>query len=386
MTTSPERPSLWSPRRWRRGRDTTVYASIFLVFTLFTVVDGWARGLVAGVGATLVVLVFCVWYMAGYLAAETPPVPWAAKIRPWPWMLGLIALVAIGLLFTDAALTLLTYVAAGGGALLRGRRSVAVIVGSGAVYVVIALLFGVPLGWAIGVGLWIAFIGFTVWGSLRLAKSEEALVAAREEKAALAVDLERERLARDLHDILGHSLTVVTVKAQLAGRLVDADPERAKSEIAEVERLARDALVDVRSTVRDYRRVSLSAELAGARRALAAAEVEDVEIPGAGDHVDSECRELFAWVIREGVTNVVRHADASRVTVRLGEREVEVEDDGRGSPAVGEYGSGLLGLTERARNAGAHLSVGPGRGGRGTLVRVAVDDTIGPVTRKGERP
>jgi two-component system, NarL family, sensor histidine kinase DesK len=180
------------------------------------------------------------------------------------------------------------------------------------------------------------------------------LVRAREELADLAVAEERNRFSRDLHDILGHTLTVVTLKAELAGRLLDVDPQRARSELAEVERLSRDALADVRRAVGGYRDLSLAAELARAREALRSAGIAG-DLPTTVDDVPADLRDLFAWTVREGVTNVVRHSRATRCTVRLGPTGIRVEDDGAG-PATGDVeGYGLVGLRERAVAAGAVL-------------------------------
>ena len=174
-----------------------------------------------------------------------------------------------------------------------------------------------------------------------------------EENARLAVDNERNRFARDLHDILGHSLTVITVKAELAQRLLDVDPARAKAEVADLERLSRDALSDVRRAVEGYRELTLPGELARARTALAAAEI-DADLPNSTEEVPSDRRELFAWTVREGVTNVIRHSGAQRCTVRLTHDAAEVLDDGRGPTEDPAGGSGLLGLRERAAARRGH--------------------------------
>ncbi|MFE5408245.1 sensor histidine kinase [Microbacterium sp. NPDC056569] len=173
---------------------------------------------------------------------------------------------------------------------------------------------------------------------------------------ALAVERERGRVARDIHDILGHSLTVVTVKAELAGRLVDVDPQRAKAEIAEVESLARGALADVRATVAAVRTVNVSGELAAARAALEAAGIA-AELPSSTDAVPPGGRELAGWVVREGVTNVVRHSGATRCRVTLGS-EVEIADDGVGPSGRSTGSTGLSGLRERVEAAGGRLTVG----------------------------
>lgn len=198
-----------------------------------------------------------------------------------------------------------------------------------------------------------------------------ALRATRDQMAQMAVERERSRVARDLHDILGHSLTVITVKSELAGRLIDVDPARARTEIGEVEALARGALADVRTTVAGYRGVTVAGELAAARAALDAAGIA-AELPTATENVPAERRELAGWIVREGVTNVIRHAHASRCRVRLGPRSVSVEDDGVGpASGAGTAGSGLIGLRERVEAAGGRLTLGRSELG-GFLLKVAL--------------
>ena len=190
-------------------------------------------------------------------------------------------------------------------------------------------------------------------GRLRLhgaAAADQELRAAQQEVSQLAAERERLRIARDLHDLLGHSLTAVTVKARLAGRLVGRDDARAVEEIGAVERLARQSLADVRAAVAGYREVSLAVELATAREVLAAAGIA-ADLPRAVDEVPAELRELFGWVVREGVTNAVRHSGASHLRVLVDPYAIEVVDDGRG--AAGGQGSGLAGLAERAARPAA---------------------------------
>jgi two-component system sensor histidine kinase DesK len=211
-------------------------------------------------------------------------------------------------------------------------------------------------GWDSGVGLAFAVCASSVaiFGIQQMMLRNIALVAAHEENAELAVENERTRFARDLHDILGHSLTVITVKAELAQRLLDVDPERARSELADLERLSRDALSDVRRAVEGYRDLTLPGELTRARTALAAAGVE-AHLPHAIDEVPTELRELFAWTVREGVTNVLRHSRAGTCTIDIDARHVEVRDDGRGT-GESSPGSGITGLTERAAAVDAVVS------------------------------
>ncbi len=186
--------------------------------------------------------------------------------------------------------------------------------------------------------------------------------------AEMALIAERERVARDVHDVLGHSLTVVTVKAELAQRLVDADPERAKAELAQIQSLTREALAEIRATVAGLRVARLADELDSAAAALADAGVT-AELPADPSVVDPRHRIVLAWVLREAATNVVRHSAARTCTVELGSSTLSVTDDGRGIDGRPD-GNGLRGLRERVAGAGGRLSLGPGPAGRGTTLRV----------------
>lgn len=191
-----------------------------------------------------------------------------------------------------------------------------------------------------------------VFGFKTVLRRNLDLIEAERDNSQLLVENERNRFARDLHDILGHSLTVITVKAELAGRLMDIDPERARAEVKDLERLSRDALADVRRAVEGYRELTLPGELARARAALMAAEIEPL-LPQSTDEVPSDLRELFAWTVREGVTNVIRHSGAKRCEIVLTPAGAEIRDDGRGPDGDGPGGSGLMGLRERAAAVGA---------------------------------
>lgn len=239
---------------------------------------------------------------------------------------------------------------------------------TGVLFVTAEVLLKVVPGWHEdgGYGFSIVLAALAVFGLRRAMQRGWELAEARKDFAELRVQEERTRFARDLHDILGHSLTVITVKAELAGKLLREHPDRAATEVADVEHLARAALADVRAAVAGYREPSLAGELVSARAALTAAGITP-DLPTAVDTVPEDRRELFAWVVREGVTNVVRHSKASRCTVTLRADGVEVADDGTGatpSPVAG--GHGLVGLRERAAAAGGVLQVGslPGGGFR----------------------
>jgi two-component system sensor histidine kinase DesK len=198
---------------------------------------------------------------------------------------------------------------------------------------------------------------------------------AREELARSAVNEERVRFARDLHDLLGHSLSMIVLKSELAGRLLRDSPIRAAAEIAEIERAARDALREVRAAVAGYRQLSLRGELAAARELLSAAGIAS-DIEHSGGSVPPALDGLLAWAVREGVTNVIRHSRARSCTIRVGrvdaEVRVEVSDDGRGADADARAGgSGLAGLAERAASHGGRVVAGPRPGGGFRLVMEA---------------
>ena len=232
--------------------------------------------------------------------------------------------------------------------------------------------------WSSPVGLLFSVFAasLAVFGIRQMMARNVDLVRAEKKNAELAVENERTRFARDLHDILGHSLTVITVKAELANRLLDVDVERARAELTDLERLSRDALADVRRAVEGYRELTLPGELARARTALAAAEIE-AELPNSTDEVPTHLRELFAWTVREGVTNVIRHSGATRCEVRLGPDAAEVVDDGTGGGASepgateSRSGSGLVGLRERAAAVGGTVTTRVDEP-RGHILRVAV--------------
>ena len=182
------------------------------------------------------------------------------------------------------------------------------------------------------------------------------LEMAQEEVEHLAKVAERERIARDLHDVLGHTLSVIVLKSELASKLMERDPERAKNEIRDVEKISRDALADVRHAIRGYRAKGLSEEMARARATLETAGVRfDCEAKEIGLSPAQES--VLALAMREAVTNVVRHAGAQRCKVELarvnGDCLLQIEDDGRGG--VQTEGNGIRGMRERIEALGGHV-------------------------------
>ncbi len=189
--------------------------------------------------------------------------------------------------------------------------------------------------------------------------------AARGTQARLAVAEERLRFSRDMHDVLGRNLAVIALKSELATQLSRRGSAAALDEMDEVQRIARESQRELREVVRGYREADLHTELAGARGVLAAAGIECRITDSVGAELPSAVQSALAWVVREGTTNVLRHAEASRCAVRL--RVVEqvavllMENDGvrraSGSgPAAGAGGgSGLAGLRERLAGLGGTL-------------------------------
>jgi two-component system, NarL family, sensor histidine kinase DesK len=201
------------------------------------------------------------------------------------------------------------------------------------------------------------------------------LQEARGQIAALAVARERERIARDLHDILGHSLTTVALKAGLARKVLQAgDPDLTAVQIRDVERLVQQALTDLRATVSDYKEITLAVELAVGAEVLRAAGMS-ADLPTASDTVDSRLQGVFGFVLREALTNVVRHSAAHRVVVRLTEDSITISNDG---PVAGPVvlGNGLRGLEERMAAVGGAVEAGPGPDD-GFVVRARAPRTAG---------
>jgi two-component system sensor histidine kinase DesK len=284
-------------------------------------------------------------------------------------LLPLIALYALGialtLVFNGQWGGVLVYCGVAAGWTLRWRWLVPVLFALGAFDVIAGVLSGHT--WS-DVGF-LAFLtvalGFTMSAFRRLVASVIELRSARAEVARLAVSDERLRISRDVHDILGHSLSVIALKAQVARRLMQSDPVAATAALSDVESEARSSLAEVRAIVTAYRQRSLADELQGAHDVLDAAGIafavsRDPDVPPAP--VDS----LLAWTVREGVTNVLRHSRAHRCEISVaavnGGYTVVIVDDGVGGVA-NAGGSGLHGLRERVAAVGGRIEAGPGSEG-----------------------
>lgn len=208
-------------------------------------------------------------------------------------------------------------------------------------------------------------IGFGNLVAAQRMRAGHKLGLAHEEIAHLAKVAERERIARDLHDVLGHTLSVVVLKTELAGKLMDRDPERARSEIREVEAIARKALTEVREAITGYRCEGLTAEIEHARKTLEAAGIT-LEYDARPPEIAPAAETVLSLILREAVTNIVRHAHASRCQIILGGNSsgtrLVVEDDGRGG--IRQEGNGLRGMRERVDSLGGQFHVESGKGTR----------------------
>ncbi|MEV3858726.1 sensor histidine kinase [Streptomyces sp. NPDC050095] len=353
------------PQRWSEGWRRMALAAGMLAYPAVTMVGvaQYSSGAARWAG-WLVVAAFGVCYVVGTVAVGRGRV----RHPSLPFLI-LTALFLAALPFAhEFAFFLCTVIVSF--AALRRRRYAAVLIGGGALAAVVVPWAVRPWhtgpAWMEAVAL--VFTALTVYAFGEIAQQNEALVEARAEVARLARQTERDRIARDLHDLLGHSLTVITVKSGLARKLAAAGSARAVDEITEVEQLSRQVLTQVRAAVTGYREVTLAGELARGRELLRAAGIT-ARLPTATDAVAPAHQELFGWAVREGLTNVVRHARAAHCTIELTAASVEISDDGRGGTAAA--GNGLTGLRERAAAAGGTVEAGPVRP-RGWRLRVSV--------------
>jgi two-component system, NarL family, sensor histidine kinase DesK len=369
------------PWTFRRGVQNMfwIYAS-GLAFLIFAVVAAVADP--ASPSAVIIQLILITLIAVGYLLSA-----WISDMRlavRWTYIVGFVGLTALtapywGWSFINYGV----YVSVMLATLIPWRQArVAIPVWSLLVGLVAVLaasltpvyiaLIGGAVGLATGAGIQAGRIG------ARLHRAEQRV-------SALALAAERERIGRDLHDILGHSLTAISIKANLAERLLDVDPQAARAQIAEVSEIARQSLADVRATASAIREVRVAGEIASARSVLLAAGIE-ASVPSALEPMPDSTSELFGYVIREAVTNVVRHSEASHCTISIesavDHQAVTVTDDGSGLPDDLRRGTGLQGLRSRLEAAGGTFTIGPGPTG-GTQVRASLP-TAPVATRAGD--
>jgi two-component system sensor histidine kinase DesK len=327
---------------------------------------------------TLVVatIYFCIylampWHYVRYLAVTSA----LLSIRT-PWLsICLLTLLSVGLIISNGSDWIIMFFFTSGYAVscLRLRSAIPVTILFSLIGILISFLL--HKGWffsleTVSFTCTISALVFILMGAMA---TNIELQVAHEEIARLAVVTERLRIARDLHDLLGHNLSLITLKSELVGRLISLEPERATNEIADIEQVARITLQEVRETVARYRQPTLANELRGAREILAAADIayyyeENVHI----EHLPEILEGILAWTVREGVTNVIRHSRARQCTIRLSSEQhiirIEVIDNGNSGtvdltmPAARTKGNGLSGLAERVHSFGGQISTRPYRG------------------------
>lgn len=370
-----------------------LYALVWVVFLLFPLIEA-INSRDSPIGLTCAIVAVAAF--VGVYFLQLFRAPGQVPVRIGLTMVGLQLAIAITLALAEryAWVSMFTFTVAGAAFVLPSPLRRGPLLLSGVLIPGIGLLDRAPASYVlaytattIGVG-----ILMLVLSDLRARNGE--LSAARAELARLAVAKERLRFARDLHDLLGHSLSVIALKSELAGRLIAARPAEAVDEVRSVERVAREALAEVREAVSGYRQPTLDGELEGARMALAAAGIQ-ADLQRARVTLDPAVEATLAWAVREGATNVIRHSGASRCAMRvsasLGDAAVEVVDDGVGAAAAGDGlgagasdgtaaaagngngGHGLAGLQERAQGLRGRLETGPApEGGFRLLVTVPV--------------
>jgi two-component system, NarL family, sensor histidine kinase DesK len=345
------------------GRAATGY--IWLAYSIFFFIDPVLRH-------SLKYWVECVAIYAVFLAVYVSYL----KTRNARWrLIGVIAFYAIGLLTYPINSGATAFFIYSGAFLPFAVESVAMVR-----IILVAQSLGVVAeglwlhSYPIGVAATVFFIVVVGSANTFIAQQKRAdakLRMAHAEIEQLAALAERERIARDLHDVLGHTLSVIVLKAELAGRLIERDPERAAREMADVETTARTALAEVREAIGGYRAKGLAAELEQARNTLNAAGVAlacESPIP----KLSAAEETVLSLAVREAVTNIVRHARAMHCRMRFettadGFHSLLVEDDGMGySPTaqagLGREGNGLRGMRERVQSLGGRFSISSGQG------------------------
>ncbi|MBV9093697.1 MAG: sensor histidine kinase [Streptosporangiaceae bacterium] len=356
------------PPRYRSTWWRMFFSGIWLVYLIEPVVYLFRHhyGTLYIAGALAILAAFCVIYVL-VLARWHAPARYSYA--------GLAALAALAVIASAAygggAVALWIYVSAAAGLLIpQPRLAVRAVLGAVAAYVLFSWLGHVGVSDFLIMLLPTALVGVAMIGARRQAALTRELAQARETVAKLAASEERLRLARDMHDLTGQSLSMITLKSELAAKILarlPASPERdrAAEQVNEVARVSRQTLHDIREAVSGYRRPTLAVEVIAARTALEAAGIEpddDPALTSVSGTFDADAEAALAWCLRESVTNVIRHSGARRCRMRLtrqgGELSLEVSDDGRGY-VPGAPGAGLRGMSERLDAVGGRLVLGP---------------------------
>jgi two-component system sensor histidine kinase DesK len=355
------------------GPQRYFFSAIWLVYLIQPVSGLFTRGHgpLRIAGGLAIVVAFCVIYVLIICNCLRWP-----RLAHWG-LSGLVMLAALGCLVYGKAWTpLWIYVSAATGMVLSirtaGRRSAALaVIGVGACYVFFSwVAHDSPTDFFI-ILLPVLLVGWAMIGFRLQVRLMAELVQARETVAKLAASEERLRLARDMHDLTGQSLSMITLKAELAAKRLtrlppSAEREAVLRELGDIGRVSRQTLHDIREAVSGYRRPTLAVEAITARNALDAAGIrvdDDPALTLRSGTFDADAEAALAWCLREAATNVIRHSGARNCRIRLtgqpGQLVLEILDDGRGAAGQHAQGSGLRGMSERLSALGGSLSLSP---------------------------
>jgi two-component system sensor histidine kinase DesK len=330
----------------------------------------------------LVYLVF--WFIQPYLDHE-PPIKWlwlslalalffplyllahhAPRKSRWIWILGMLIVGMVYVPMNQSACGAFIYVATAIPEISESTNTVItlLLLECAAISAECWLLHLSPWVWSMATGFSV-LLGMNRLRMKQKGKADAKLRMAQEEIEQLAKTAERERIARDMHDVLGHSLSLIVLKSELAGRLLAGQPARAALEIAEIETAARQALAEVRRTITGYRSEGFASELTRAAQVLETAGVR-LSRPAKPPYLTPRHEATLSLVLREAVTNIVRHAGASECSIEVSTEkdrtQLVIADDGRGG--IRQEGNGLRGMRERVRELGGSLSLDSHQGTR----------------------
>jgi two-component system, NarL family, sensor histidine kinase DesK len=291
----------------------------------------------------------------------------AAPVRTrWIWILGMLLVALVYVPVNQTAWGIYIFIAAAVPEISESTNKIitlllilcAIILGQAVLFHLVAW------EWALAIPLTL-LVGMNRLRMEQKYRSDAKLRMAHEEIERLAKAAERERIARDMHDVLGHSLSSIVLKSELAGRLMTTQPARAALEVAEIESAAREALAEVRRTISGYRSEGFASELSRAAAVLETAGVR-VNRPAKPPALTPRHEATLSLVLREAVTNIVRHAGASECSIELSTEEntthLVIADDGKGG--IREEGNGLRGMRERVQEVGGRLSLDSQHGTR----------------------
>jgi two-component system, NarL family, sensor histidine kinase DesK len=380
VAAEPYTPGTGSHWRW-------LFSGVWLIYLIQPVIDLFHHGGALWIaGGLTITIAFCVIYMPLLMYHEDRPRLALAGLAAIAVLAGLACVI-----YGSGWTPLWIYVSVATGMVLVSviSRQAAFlgVLAVGACYLFFCWISHLDLGTTLAVLLPVVLIGLAMIGFRMQMTMMHELARARGTVAKLAANEERLRLARDMHDLTGQSLSMITLKSELAAKRLAKLPDSAErdavlTELGDIGRVSRQTLHDIREAVSGYRRPTLAIEVITARNALEAAGIgldDDAELTLRSGTFDPDTEAVLAWCLREAVTNVVRHSRARHCRIRLtdhqGELSLEVTDDGHGpvgQDPANPAGSGLRGVSERLSAVGGSLSLGPVIPGHGFRLTATV--------------